>query len=215
MALRGTKMPATELQSALPAIGVTLPSGATLREGALDLDLSISGPVDRLTVTGPIALSNARLTGFDLGEKMGAIASLAGIKRVGDTVIETLTGTLRMTPDGIQIDAFNMVVPAIGTLTGDGTITPQGAMNFGMLAKLREGVVTSPVSSSAVTRVLAYGQTSGVPFRIQGTTKNPMFVPDVGRAVKGATDSLKESAKNPDNLKKAADAIGNLFRKQQ
>jgi AsmA protein len=213
MALRGTKMPVTELQSALPAIGITLPSGAALQEGALDLDLSISGPVDRLTIAGPIALSNARLTGFDLGDKMGAIASLAGMKRVGDTVIETLTGMLRITPDGMQIDAFNMVAPAIGTLTGDGTITPQGAMNFGMLAKLRDGAVASPVSSSAVTRVLAYGQTNGVPFRIQGTTKNPIFVPDVGRAVKGATDSLKDSAKNPDNLKKAADAIGNLFRK--
>jgi AsmA protein len=213
MALRGAKMPVTELQSALPAIGVTLPSGAALQEGALDLDLAITGPADRLTIAGPITLTNARLTGFDLGEKMGAIASLAGMKRVGDTVIESLTGMLRMTPEGIQIDGFNMVVPAIGTLTGDGAITPQGAMNFGMLAKLREGAVTSPIASNTVTRLLAYGQTSGVPFRIQGTTKNPIFVPDVGRAVKGATDSLKDAAKDPDNLKKAADAIGNLFRK--
>ena len=118
-----------------------------------------------------------------------------------------------MTPEGIQIQAFNMVAPSIGTLTGEGTISPQGALNFPMLAKLKDGVIVSPVSSSAVTRVLSYTQTSGLPFRVQGTTKNPVFVPDVGRAVESATDSLKDAAKNPDNLKKAADALGNLFRR--
>jgi len=86
-------------------------------------------------------------------------------------------------------------------------------MNFPMLAKLREGVIATPIQSSAINRVLSYSQTSGVPFRIQGTTKNPIFVPDVGRAVQSATDSLKDAAKNPDNLKKAADALGNLFRR--
>jgi len=215
MGLRGTKLPVTELQSALPAIGVTLPSGASLTQGTLDLELTIVGPVDRLTIEGPIALAAAKLTGFDLTEKMGAVASLAGVKRVGDTLIESLTGTLHMTPDGIRIESFNMLAPDLGTLTGDGTISPQGAMNFPMLAKLKDGVVASPIQSETITRVLSYTQTSGVPFRIQGTTRNPQFVPDVGRAMKSATDSLKEAAKNPDNLKKAADAIGNLFRRKQ
>ncbi len=215
MALRGAKMPLTELQSALPAMGVTLPSGAALQQGTMDLDLAISGPVDRLTISGPIAVADARMTGFDLSEKMGSIASLAGLHRVGDTVIETLTGTLRTTPDGTEITGFNMIAPAIGTLTGEGTITPQGALNFPMLAKLKEGVITSPVSSRAVDQVLSYSQSSGVPFRIQGTTKNPVFVPDVGRAVKSATDSLKDAAKDPDNLKKAADAISGLFGRKQ
>jgi AsmA protein len=207
MVLRGDKMALTEMQTALPAIGVTLPPGAVLTQGTLDLDLSITGPVERLAIDGPITVTNAKLTGFDLGEKMGAIASLAGMQRVGDTPIERLTGMLHMTPDGIRIDAFNMVTPAIGTMTGDGTITPQGAMNFAMLLKLKEGAVASPASGT-LSRVISYGTTSGVPFRIQGTTKNPSFVPDVGRAVK---DSLSDAAKNPENLKKATDALSGLF----
>jgi AsmA protein len=213
MGLRGTKMPITELQSALPAIGVTLPSGASLTQGILDLELTIGGPIDRLTIEGPIALAKAKLTGFDLTEKMGAVASLAGVKRVGDTLIDSLTGTLHMTPEGIRVESFNMIAPDLGTLTGAGTISPQGEMAFPMLAKLKEGVVASPIQSAAITSVLSYTQKSGVPFRIQGTTKNPQFVPDVGRAMKGATDSLKDAAKDPENLKKAADAIGNLFRR--
>jgi AsmA protein len=214
MALRGEKMPLTELQAALPAVGVTLPSGATLTQGTLDLDLGIAGPVDRLAIDGPLAVANAKLTGFDLGEKMGAIASLTGVQRVGDTLIETLTGMLHMTPDGMRIDAFHMVTPALGTLTGDGTITAQGAMNFAMLVKLKDGVIATPIQSAAVTRILSYTQTSGVPFRIQGTTKNPSFVPDLGRAAKSATDSLSDAAKNPENLKKVSDAIGDLFRRK-
>ena len=212
MALRGAKLPVTDLEAALPAVGVTLPSGAKLQEGTLDLDLAISGPVDRLTIAGPLALANAKLTGFDLGEKMGAVASLAGIQRAGDTVIQTLTGTLHMTQAGIEVGAFNMVTPSIGTLTGEGTVTPDGALNFAMLAKLRQGAIATPsIAPAGLGQVVSYGQSSGVPFRIQGTTKNPVFVPDASRLVK---DTLKDATKNPDNLKKAADAIGDLFRRK-
>ena len=200
MALRGDKMALTELQGALPALGVTLPQGATLQQGALDLDLAIAGPVDRIAVTGPLTVTNAKMAGFDLGEKMGAVAAVAqlsGLQRVGDTLVESLTGTLHMTPDGTQLEMIKMLAPAVGTLVGDGTISPQGALNFAMTATFN----AKPI---------------GIPFRIQGTTKNPSFSPDMGRVVKSATDSLKEAAKNPDNIKKAADAISGLFgRKKQ
>src|SRR5204862_4486391 len=111
-----------------------------------------------------------------------------------DTLIETLTGTLHMTPAGTEIAALKMVTSSIGTLTGEGTITPTGALNFGMVAKLREGAIATP--SAGLARVISYGQTSGVPFRIQGTTKNPQFAPDASRLVK---DTLKDAVKSPDN----------------
>ncbi len=200
MKLRGDKLPVTELEGALPALGITLPQGAALQQGTLDVDLSIAGPVERLVIAGPLGLSNAKITGFDLAEKMGPIATvaqLAGLQRVGDTLVESLTATLKITQDGIQIDMLKMLAPAVGTLTGDGTISPQGVLNFPMTATFN----AKPI---------------GIPFRVQGTTKNPSFVPDMGRVVKNATESLKEAAKNPDNIKKAADAISGLFgRKKQ
>lgn len=200
MSLRGDKMALTELQGALPALGVTLPQGATLQQGTLDLDLAIAGPVDRIVVSGPLTVANAKMTGFDLNEKMGAVAAvaqLAGLQRVGDTLVESLTGKVNVTPDGTEIGMINMVAPSLGVLVGDGTISPQGALNFAMTATFN----AKPI---------------GIPFRIQGTTKNPSFSPDMGRVVKNATESLKEAAKNPDNIKKAADAISGLFgRKKQ
>src|SRR5207302_2715999 len=85
MKLSGHQLPAPELEAALPAIGVTLPAGASIREGRLDLDLAINGPIDRLVITGPVTMANARLQNFDLGTKMAAIGAFAGVPRTSDT----------------------------------------------------------------------------------------------------------------------------------
>src|SRR5579864_75442 len=84
MKLVGQNMPAADLETVLPAIGVTLPSGASLTQGTLNANLAINGPVDKLVITGPVDLSNAKLTGFDLGSKLGSISALSGIGKVGD-----------------------------------------------------------------------------------------------------------------------------------
>jgi AsmA protein len=215
MMLVGKAMPAADLEAALPAIGMAVPSGAVLKQGTLDLDLAIAGAAEALNTTGPVTLSNAMLTGFDLGEKLGALAAFAGLPRSGggDTLIETLGATLKMTPSGLQIDGLNMLVPSVGTLTGEGTVGPTGALDFAMLAKLG-AAVTNRVSGN-FARAVSLGQTSGIPFKIQGTSSHPAFAPDLSRAGKMATDAVKDqvqdAVKNPDNLKKAVDALGGLF----
>jgi AsmA protein len=203
--LTGQQMPATELQGALPAVGVTLPSGSSMRQGTVDTDLSIAGPIDRLVIAGPISLANAVLAGFDVGAKMSAIAALAGVQKGSDTAIQSLGAALHIAAQGDQIDDLHLVVPNIGTLTGSGTIGPNGGMDFAMLAKLS----ASSGAAQSVVRAASLGQpSSGVPFRIQGTTSNPVFVPDVNRAVKAALTS-------DETKKKAADVIGGLFRKKK
>jgi AsmA protein len=182
MKVTGHQMPVPELEAALPAVGVTLPAGATLDTGALDLDLDVNGPIDRLTTTGPIRMSNARLKGFDLGSQMAAIAAFAGMQRSTDTTIETLSAAVKVAPDGIRADAIQLVVPAIGKLTGSGTIAPQGALDFKMVAQL---AATSGVAGS-VARITSLGRPeAGTPFLITGTTSSPRFVPDVAGAVRG------------------------------
>ena len=214
MKLSAPQMPVTELQAALPAIGVTLPPNATLKEGALDTELTITGPVDRLAIAGPVKLSNGLLAGFDLGGKLGKLASFAGLQSGKDTVIETLSAALGLTPDGTTVDMLVMNVATIGSLAGEGTISPKGEMNFTMLAKLSSG--TMAAATGTMARVVSFGQTSGIPFRIQGTTSNPSFAPDMGRAMKSVGNEIKDTATKPENIKKAADLIGGLFgRKKQ
>ncbi len=54
MKLAGQAMSVPDLEGILPSVGVTLPSGASLQTGTLDANLTISGPVDKLVIAGPI-----------------------------------------------------------------------------------------------------------------------------------------------------------------
>jgi AsmA protein len=200
--LTGDKMPASDLEATLPAIGMTLPSGASLKQGTLDVNLTISGPIDRLVISGPINLANATVAGFDLGDKLSALPSFSGGPKNGDTLIQILAATLRVAPDGIRADNLNLVAPAFGTLAGSGTIAPKGNLDFKMLAKLTGAL-------GQVARIGSLGQpANGIPFRIQGTMANPIFVPDVGRAVSDAVGGL---VRDPESAKKAAGVLGGLF----
>jgi AsmA protein len=203
MTLVGQKMPVTDLEAALPAIGVTLPSGASLKQGTLDTNFAINGPVDRLVITGPIHLADAKMAGFDLGRKLAAVAALAGLPKNGETVIDTVTSTLRVGPHGIQVDALNVIAPSIGTLRGSGTIAPGGAIDFTMLATL----TGSGALAGGLSRLGSLGQpANGIPFRIQGTTSNPVFAPDVRKA---AGNALKSGER------KATEHLGDLVKRKK
>ena len=207
--LTGDKMAAPDLEATLPAMGMTLPSGASLTQGTLDINLTISGPLDRLVIAGPINLANATIAGFDLGGKLSALPSLAGAltspgtRAGGLTVIQTLATTLRVAPDGTRAESLSLVVPALGELTGSGTVAPKGALDFRMLAKLTGALGSA--AAGQISRITSLNQPAGgIPFRIQGTTANPIFVPDVGRAV-------GDLVKSPETAKKAATLLGGLL----
>jgi AsmA protein len=199
----GEHMPAPDLEATLPAIGVRLPSGASLKQGTVDVNLTVNGPLDRLVTAGPVHVSNLLVGGFNIGGALGALPSLGGLtgaSKSGDTSVQTLAATLRIASGGIQADNVDLVVPAIGSITGGGTISAAGNMDFAMRAKLTGSGVVAEVS-----RIVSLPQPAGgVPFRITGTTTNPVFVPDVGHAV---GDVLAA----PDAAATAAGLLGRLL----
>ncbi len=197
--VNGQNMPAKDLESFLPALGVNMPKGASLQAGTMSTDLSLSGPTNKLVTTGTVGLFNAKLAGFDLGSKLSAISSLTGVKSGKDLEIQKMTSNVRMAPDGIQATNFDAVVPAVGTLVGGGTINSKNALDFKMAATLTDvlGEAGSPVGSTgALMGKLGGGggskncksQTT-VPFQIQGTTSDPKFIPDVGGLAAGMLKS--------------------------
>ena len=217
MKLIGTDMPASDLESVLPAVGVVLPPGASLKAGTMNADLTINGPVDKLVTAGPVKLSNGTLAGFDLGAKMGALSSFAGIPKGTDTVIETFSSTMRVAPEGIRADDLNLVVPAIGSMAGNGTIAPNQALDFQMVAHLSAS--NSPVGKIAGLASAVGGQKGsggGIPFKIQGTTSKPEFIPEVGAMAgsiaKGAVGSVPAGGQQIENLGKQ---LGGLFGKKK
>src|SRR3954469_20022806 len=180
MKLNGNNMPISELQGLLPAFGVVLPPGAALSGGTATANLSLDGPIDHLVTTGPINVANTKLTGFNLGEKMKALTALAGVNTGSETAIQQLSSTLRVAPEGIQASNLNLILPQIGAITGNGTIGSNNGLNFKMLAKLNNGGGLV----GGLSQITSLGQSKGqLPFLIQGTTANPIFVPDVANAM--------------------------------
>jgi AsmA protein len=175
--LNGQGLPVDDLEAALPAVGVVLPSGSRLKGGTLSVDLASVGPVERLLTTGTVKLSNAQLSGFNLGSKLSAISALSGKQTGNDTNIQNLSSDVRVAPEGTRLDKISLVIPALGELTGTGTISPSGALAFKMSANLSGSAVTG------LTQMAGLGGkgtgTGAIPFTIQGTTSNPSFVPDL------------------------------------
>jgi AsmA protein len=221
--LNGPSMPVEALEAMLPAFGITLPSGSRLKGGTVSTNLAITGPIDKAVIAGPVKVSDTSLAGFNLGAKMGALSAFAG-KAVSqpDTSIRNLSLNAHVSPAGTQADDINLDVPAIGVITGGGTISPGGALNFKMLADLHGGMVggVSKVAAAGggvlggVSKGAATG--GGIPFAVEGTTSDPHFIPDVGAvagtlatgAVKGAVGGATGVATAP------AKAVGGLFKKK-
>jgi len=158
--MRASDMPASDLQAFLPALNLTLPKGSSLQAGTLNADLQIAGPVNKLVTTGTVGVVNARLAGFDLGSKMSAVASLAGIKTGKDLDIEKLTTELRVAPNGIEAANFLAVVAGLGSLTGAGTIDARNGLNFKMVAQLMKST-SAPATPAAPAGTNVQPATSG------------------------------------------------------
>jgi AsmA protein len=224
-------MPAKDLESFLPAVGVNLPKGASLQAGTLDANLTAAGPTSKLIITGNVGLFKGVLAGFDLGSKMSGVASLAGVKSGKDVDIQKLTSDVHVAPDGIKADNFTAVVTGVGNLNGAGTVDSKNNLDFKMAATLTSalGDAASPVSAAGGVIGKATGGGGGcksgttVPFQIQGTTSDPKFIPDVGGLAAGmfksqlgcvggvGASAAKDAGKAP---AEAVKGIGGLFKKK-
>jgi AsmA protein len=216
MKLNGQAMPVADLEGMLPAAGINLPSGARLNSGSLELNLALSGPADKLVITGPVNLSDGKISGYNLKSKLGALSSFTGLGGGGgggaDTEIQKLSATLHVDPaSGTQVSDMDIVVPSIGTVTGNGTVSPTGQLNFKMSAKLAGamGSMTSVMS-------LGGGKNSnggGIPFTITGTTSAPVFLPDMAGMAGGMAKGVVSA---PGGAAEAATgALGGLFGKKK
>ncbi|HEY1422115.1 MAG TPA: AsmA family protein [Candidatus Acidoferrum sp.] len=227
-------MPAKDLEAFLPAIGVHLPTGASLTAGTLNTNLNIKGPTNKLVTDGTIGLFSGTLSGFDLGSKMSAVTALTGLKTGKDLAIEKLTTNLHMAPNGLKAENFIAVLPSLGNVTGAGTLDSKNNLDFKMAATLTGGAIGAMGGSGAGVGSLvgALGGSKGssckggttIPFVIQGTASDPKFVPDVGGVAAGmlksqlgcAGGSLTNVGKTGDQAPAdAVKSLGGLFGKKK
>lgn len=189
--IAGDGLPVDELEAALPAVGVILPSGSQLKGGTVSFNLDSAGPVDKLVTTGSLKLSNTQLHGFDLGSKLAAVSALTGKQMGSDTTIQNLSTDVHAAPQGTQLDKINLIIPALGTVVGAGTISPGGALN------IKTTVNLSGTAATGISQIAGLGGkgTGDIPVLIGGTMANPSFQPDMkglaGNQLKGLLGGAK------------------------
>jgi AsmA protein len=236
MRLNAQAMPVTDLEGFLPAVGVVVPSGSRLQGGSLTANLTVTGPADKLVIAGPINLSNAKLAGFSLKSKLGALGSIPGLGGSGggsgagsDTDIQTLSATVRNEPSGTTINSLNLVMPSLGTVTGNGTVSAAGQLNFKMVANLSgaAGALTGAAAAAGAGggklggAIGAFagggggggGSSNGIPFIVQGTTSNPQVIPDAKSMAVGAAKGAIPGGQGATGA--ASSALGGLFGKKK
>lgn len=197
--LNGPNMPVDDLEAMLPAVGVTLPPNASLKGGVLNVEMNSAGPVDKLVSTGSVKLQNTQLANFDLGSKLSAVSALAGKNTGKDTSIQNFSSDVKNSPAGTAATNINLTVPAIGVLTGDGTVSPAEQLAFKMKADVGG---------------------MGVPFGITGTTSDPKFTPDVKGIATGLlggflSNNTGKGTANQGQQQNPASQIMGLFNKKK
>ena len=214
MKVNADGMPVDDLVTLLPALGVSLPSGSSLKGGTLNASLTIAGPLEKLVVAGPVKLTNTTLAGFNFASKLSEVSKLTGAPQGNDTLIQNFSANVRMAPAGTSTDNINLNVPSFGVITGSGTVSPSDALNYKMNAALSGGTITG------LTQMAGMGNKGAtLPFMIQGTSSNPKFIPDIqgmlGGQLKSTLGGLAGQSVGGQNTGSIVNAVGGLFGKKK
>jgi AsmA protein len=209
-------LPINQVEALLPAAGVRLPNGSSLQGGTLTANLTVNGPANAPTISGPVEVDNTKLAGFDLSSKIGGLKPVSGTQ--GGTQIQTVKANVNSSPAGTRIDNLYASVPAIGTATGAGTVSPQGALNFDVVAKINSnsGVLSGISAIGGAGGILGNAVTTaaanGIPVHIGGTTSNPAIQADLSKLLqKNAGNILKQQLLGNGNKQNPGSLLNNLF----
>ena len=189
--LSGENLPINELQQLMTAAAVRLPNGSVLKGGTLSLNLAVRGQAKALAIAGPLALTNTRLVGFDIGSKIHGIAALSGLKTGDTTEFERLRVNVRMTNAGVAAERIDAVISGMGELTGSGTVSPADQLDFNLILKGASAKGIGKVGVGLLSTLNGgTGGKSGVPIRITGTPDDPSITADVGGIFGRTTKSI-------------------------
>ena len=149
--LSAPNLPVDQLEQLLPVVGIHLPSGSSLHGGTLTATLAITGPATATTIAGPVEIDNSQLAGFDLGSRIQGINPFGG--KGGGTTIKTLRTDVNSSPQGTQFTNIYGDLPQIGTASGNGTVSPSGALDFKLMAKFSPASGVGAVAGKAMNAV--------------------------------------------------------------
>jgi AsmA protein len=192
-------MPLSEFLAFLPVLDIVLPNGAAIEGGQLTLDLASKGTLEHLNTSGSVKIEKTKLANYDLGAKLRVVQQLAGLPTTASTDIDVAAANFEMGPFGTRLRDIQFVAPSVGQLSGEGTVSPLHELDFRMTAVVQTGGLLAAA-------IRQRGDTTTVPFFIQGTSANPVFKADV-KAL--ANEKLQQIVGNPEGAIKNAKEIVN------
>jgi AsmA protein len=205
--LSGTDVPVDEIKVLLPSLGLKLPTGSHLQGGSLSMKVAATGTPGSPVIVGSLQLANSTLVGFNLSAHLTSGAGFGGAAASApDMVLSSLELNLRATRAGAQVESISMKSPAVGDASGAGSVSPNDALDFNLIAHPTGGV------AGALTKMASVGSGNGaaVPVKIGGTLENPIIQPDAGA---GARSIAGQTAKGVASV--PGRAIGGLFKKNK
>lgn len=188
--LAGNHLPLDSVEGILSALGISLPGGSKVHGGTVSANLAFDGPVDRFTTSGSAQITNAHVTGFDLGSKLSALPGMGGSKTGPDLSIVSLGTHLKIGPEGTHITGLNGRFSGIGSITGDGDVTADDHLEFKMVAHIpNDGAVRFGLNHVGLRNL-----PNEVPFQVVGTTSIPVVIPDLSGMAKKSAKAAATSA---------------------
>ena len=215
--LLAQNVPIDGLQALMPAVGVRLPNGATLKGGTLSAHFAIDGSAKDNVIVGSYEIENTQLVGYNLGSKIVGLAALGGIKTRDTLDIEISSADVRITKSGSETTNIYSVIPALGESTGSGTVSPSGELNFHLISNVTSAKGLNKVGVNLLTKLNSSSAAdkpstaTGIPINITGTAENPIITADISGLVKGNVAALR--SKGADILNKTG--LSNLFGKKK
>ncbi len=209
--LSAPNLPVDQVEQLLPAVGVTLPSGSRLSGGTINAHLAVTGPINAITIAGPIELDNSSLQGFDLGSKIQGIDPIGGTSN--GTEIQKLSAVVNNSPQGTRFTNIDAEIPKIGTATGEGTVSPSEELNFQLNAKIAAlsavgGVVNNAVGGLFGKNSQSRSKSGGIPLTITGTASNPSIHAQVGKMLKQAANGIVNNSTTQKPIKSVKGLFG-------
>ncbi len=215
--LIGEDMPVDELVTLLPAFGVVLPQGATLKGGSLSVSAKSQGLTSRLVTTGVATLSNCHLSGYSLSSAISRAAELAGLKVGSDTVIQTFRTDFENSPEVTRLNGIQLLVQDLGNMMGALTLDAKGNLNGKLMANIKS---SGGLTGAGLRMIGGSGEmTLSIPISVAGTASHPQLTADTKAATKQAAAEAASSAVQkyvPGNTGQAAsDWIQSIFGKKK
>ena len=193
--LAGQNLPIDELQPLITAAAIRFPNGSVLKGGTLSMSLAITGHAKSVEITGPVALDNVHLVGFDVSTAIHGIAALGGVKTGDTTNFQTLRVSVHITDAGVVADNVEATIEGMGELTGSGTVSPADQLDFNLTVKNAPSKgIAAKVGVGLLTKLNGSGSNSGngpgVPIHVGGTSQEPSITASLGGVVGKKTKSI-------------------------